>query len=308
MKKNRLLLICILLNSLSIQQIKAGEIALTFDDAPLAGSALMSGEEKTDRIIKQLKKHKVPDALFFVTTSNFQDNAKARLNRYTDAGFHLANHSHSHISANKISANDYLKDFYQSHLILNDFKNVLKFHRFPFLHYGDTPLKRSKINAGLNELSYQIGYTTVDNYEWYINARATQAADNNIDINFTQLRELYINTLWNSITFYDNIAKTHLGRSPKHVLLLHENEMAALFLGDLIEFLRNKGWEIISPQAAYNDPIAKEFSPLDLHFNNQGRVAAIAHSKGANNKELHHPSEDTKFLDAEFIRLRVFKN
>lgn len=310
MKILSLFLIFTLLNTLITlitPPLKANEIALTFDDAPLSGSVLMDADEKTDRIIGHLKKHKVTDALFFVTTSNFQSNAKDRLNRYTDAGFHLANHSHEHLSANKISANDYLKDVYQSHLILKDYNNVLKYHRFPFLHYGDTALKRAKIISGLNELSYQVGYTTVDNYEWYINAKAIEATNNNIDINFEKLRELYINTLWNSIKFYDDIAKAQLGRSPKHVLLLHENEMAALFLGDLIEFLNNKGWKIISPQTAYKDSIATEFSPSDLHFNNQGRVAAIAHSKGVDAKKLHHQSEDTDFLDAEFIRMKVFE-
>jgi hypothetical protein len=41
----------------------------------------------------------------------------------------------------------------------------------------------------------------------------------------------------------------------------------ALFLGDLIQHLEDKGWKIISSEEAYTDPIAKEIP--DVLFNNQ---------------------------------------
>ena len=70
------------------------------------------------------------------------------------------------------------------------------------------------------------------------------------------------------------MAKEVLGRSPKHVLLLHENDLAALFIKDLIKHIRESGGKIISPAEAYKDPIA-DFIPNVL-MNNQGRIAAIA--------------------------------
>lgn len=89
-----------------------------------------------------------------------------------------------------------------------------------------------------------------------------------------------MNSLWETIEFYDGIAKKVLGRSPSHVLLLYENDMAALFVDDLVAHIRLKGWEIISPIEAYKDPISRMVP--DVLFNNQGRIAAIAHSKGMN--------------------------
>ncbi len=294
--------------ALNVASASAGEIALTFDDAPLSGSAWISGTQKTEMIIKHLKDADVPGAYFFVTTANVSSDGKHRLQQYTDAGFHLANHSHSHDSLNKRDAVDYLSDFYKSHLLLKQFDNVVKLHRFPFLHHGDSLAKRQVVHSAFAELGYEVGYVTVDNYDWYINSKARSAYEEGRSLDIDQLRKLYLDTLWNAIEFYDGIAKKSLGRSPKHVLLLHENELAALFLGDLISMLQDKGWKIISPAEAYTDPIAKIEEPEKLSFNNQGRVAAIARSQGFEFKELVSEAEDEHFLDQQIIKYGVIEN
>src|SRR5690606_2491461 len=80
---------------------QAREIALTFDDAPTPDSAIMSGDERTNKLIKALKYASVRDALFFIKADYIDEKTKTRLEKYTRAGFHLANHSYSHRSANK---------------------------------------------------------------------------------------------------------------------------------------------------------------------------------------------------------------
>ena len=116
---------------------------------------------------------------------------------------------------------------------------------------------------------------------------------------------LYLEVSWWTVR-QNNLSKDYLKRSPKHVLLLHENELAALFLGDLIEHVKSKGWKIISPEAAYKDSIAN--ITKDLKFNKQGRVAALAHDKGADKKELRSKTENISYLDDLFITYKVIKN
>ncbi len=282
-------------------QTSAREIALTFDDAPLAGTALMTGAERTDKLINALKNAKVPDALFFVTTGNITEQNKSRLTQYTQAGFHLANHSHSHASAAKLGVNDYLLDAYKAHLILKDFGNRLPYHRFPYLNYGADAGAVEKLQAGLGELGYKDGYVTVDNFDWAMSSILVKAAEQNKTIDYAKASALYVDTLEQTIEFYDAIGQKTLKRSPKHILLLHENDAAALFLPDLIARLRSKGWKIISPQEAYKDPIAKQ-----KVFHKQGRVAGIAASKGVPEVELRHESENMEYLEALFKQRKVF--
>lgn len=284
----------------------SGEIALTFDDAPMPESSIMTGKEKTERIIQGLKSQGVSDALFFVTTQYINEESLKLINRYADEGFHLANHSHAHLSANKIPAEDYLLDFYRSHLMSRKLNNYLKLHRFPYLHYGSSEETRDILNDALRELDYSIGYVTVDNFDWYLNGKLIKAHEEGKKINYDQLGKLYVSVLWECIVFYDEIAKKMLGRSPKHVLLLHENEMAAMYIDDLVKHIQSKGWKIISPEEAYRDPMSSLHHSSHT-FTKQGRVASIAHSKGEDKALLRHKSENGKYLDTQIQAMNIFE-
>lgn len=299
----RFFTLCILLTPISSE---AREIALTFDDAPTPDSALMSGSERTSKLIAALKQAKVPDAMIFVKADYLNFETSNRLRQYTDAGFHLASHSFAHHSANQLSVNDYALDAYKAHLALKPFSNVLHFHRFPYLHYGKNLVDINQLQDLLTELGYKDGYVTVDNFDWYISALITKAVEEKKIVNYEKARDFYVDSLYESIEFYDAIAKKTLNRSPRHVLLLHENDAAALFIGDLIRHLRSKGWKIISPQQAYKDPIAKKFPQVVFH--KQGRVAAIASSKGIPEAELRHPSENEHYISHAFAAARIIQS
>ncbi|MES2675251.1 MAG: polysaccharide deacetylase family protein [Pseudomonadota bacterium] len=284
----------------------AREIALTFDDAPTQNSILMTGNERTEKLIAALKSAKVPDALFFIKADAINADTRPRLIQYANAGFHLANHSFSHRSAHDISTDDYLADAYRAHLLIEDLPNFLPYHRFPFLHYGKDLSSIQYFRSELRQLGYQDGYTTIDNFDWYLSALITKAADEKRVIDYDKARDFYVQTMIGSIEFYDALAKKTLKRSPRHVLLLHENDAAALFVDDLVMELRKQGWKIISPQKAYQDVIAKQF-PKTI-FYKQGRVAAIAHSKGIPETQLRHESENIGYLDKLFKDAGVATN
>ncbi len=290
---------------LLVISVNAQEIAITIDDAPRPDSKLFTGEERSAKLIENLKKARVEDVLLFVKTGNINDQSRKRLEKYIEAGFHLANHSNSHFSADKVDIEIYLEDITTAHRILEEFDNFIPLYRHPFLHHGNSREKRDRIRNHLQDLGYQIGYVTIDNYEWYMDALLQRALGEGKKVNYETLKEIYVETLWETIIFYDNIARQTLGRSPKHVLLVHENDITALYIGDLVEHIRSKGWRIISPKAAYTDSIASIIP--DVLFNGQGRVAAIARSKGWKRRTLVHEAEDENYLKELFERKNVFE-
>lgn len=292
-----------LLIALTAQFALAGEIALTFDDAPTPGSDVMDGKTRTANLLRQLHEAEVKEVLFFVSTKHVDATSEERLRAYTKAGHLLGNHSHDHQSANETTVNDVLLDAYKAHLILKQFDNVLPLYRFPYLHYGEDRESREQIAAGLDELGYSIGYVTVDNFDWYIDSLYRESVKAGKKIDKAKLGQLYVETIWNTIEFYDEIAKKSLGRSPKHVLLLHENDVAATYVGDLVRHIRSKGWKIISPKEAFSDPISQHKG--DLSFTKQGRVAALAHQSGVATEALRHPSENVEYLNKLFEQYGV---
>lgn len=276
----------------------AREIALTFDDTPTPDSALMTGAERTDKLIGALQSVGVKDVMFFVKADYIHDENRKRLLKYTDAGFHLANHSYSHRSAAQIAHDDYLSDVYRAHLLIKDLPNFLPFHRFPYLHAGKDQASVDYLQQELKAMGYRDGYVTVDNFDWLISSLLTKAFEDNKKVDLDKARDFYVKTLIRSIEFYDAIAQKTLNRSPRHVLLLHENDAAALFVDDLVIELRKQGWTLVSPQKAYQDKIAKTYPKTQ--FQKQGRIAAIAASKGVAESELRHESENEITLTEAF--------
>lgn len=293
----RVLFIILLFVSLSGQPLLAQEIAITFDDAPTSSSTIFEGMDRTTRIIEQLRSAGVPEVLFFVITKQIDSVGQARLHRYTGAGHRIANHTQSHQWIHRMGCKNYLDDISKAHELLRTMPGYVPLFRYPFLDEGRSRPVRDSIRNHLDSLGLKNGYVTIDNYDWYINTLVNRAKTENAAIDYDKLRDFYIEHIWNSIRFYDAIAQRAIGRSPKHVLLLHENDLSAMFIGDLIRYLREQGWKIISPTEAFTDPIA-EVIP-DVLFNGQGRVGAIAFSMGIPAKELVQESEDEEWLARE---------
>lgn len=273
------------------------QIAITFDDAPRPAGLMMGAEQRTAMLIQALKSANVSGAMFFATTNNLKhagEEGAKRLAQYVAAGHLLGNHSHTHQSASRLSPKDFLADITIAHQRLQQFAGYQPYLRFPYLREGSSIQSRDAIRQGLAELGLSQGYVTIDNYDWYLQALLEESLAANIPFNIQGWRKLYVDILLQAAEHYAAIAEQALGRSPAHVLLLHENSLAAMFIDDLVAALRQNGWQIISALEAYKDPIAKTLP--DTLFLGQGRVAAMAEIKGMARRNIRLYAEDEAVL------------
>lgn len=243
------------------RQAAGKRIALTFDDVPRGPGAFLSQEERTDRLIAALKAARVKQAAFFVNPGNIADpqrvGAEARIARYVRAGHVIANHSFTHPHLNATSVPDYLANIDQAEAWLKGREGRRPWFRFPFLDEGGRDkAKRDAIRAGLAQRGLKNGYVTVDASDWNMEALAVEAKQAGKTIDMDALRDLYVESHVQAAEFYDGLARNTLGRSPAHVVLLHETDLAALFIGDLVAALRAAGWEIVTADEAFADPIS----------------------------------------------------
>ena len=277
-------------------------IALSFDDVPRHAGAFFSPDERTAELIAALRRGRVRQAGFFVTTGNLERPAgvrgEARIARYVRAGHVVANHSHGHRRLSRTAAADYLADLDRAETWLRRRPGHRPWFRFPFLDEGgrDTA-KRDSVRAGLAARGLRNAYVTIDNYDWHLDALASTARREGRTLDMDALRDLYVETLVDTAAFYDRMAVETLGRSPVHVLLLHETDLAAMLVDDLAAALRRTGWEIATIDDAYRDPIAA--SEPDTWFLGGGRIAALAQIGGREPRSLVHPRTD----EAELSRL-----
>lgn len=281
-------------------------IAFTFDDVPRGDSAIMTGQERSELLISELKRAGIEGAMFFAIGRDVEnrDPDHKRLDAYRAAGHSIANHSHTHGALSNVTSEVYLADIDQAQTVLERVTDPAPYFRFPFLNEGRSVEKRDAVREGLRERGLKNGYVTIDNYDWYIDSKVNEAVKAGNEVDFGNVEDLYLATLLDTIEFYDEIAIEALGRSPAHVILLHENDLAAMYVADLAYELKRKGWQIISAEEAYKDPIA-DMEP-DTLFLGQGRVAAIAHAMGLHPaRELIHEAEDEDWLDEAFERHEI---
>ncbi|HWH22523.1 MAG TPA: polysaccharide deacetylase family protein, partial [Allosphingosinicella sp.] len=236
-------------------------IAITFDDVPRAPGGFMTPEERTELLIQALSQAKIQQAAFVVTTGNldkpFGRGGEERIAAYAAAGHVIGNHSHSHRRLSQTPAAEYVADIDRAQAWLRNKPGYRPWFRFPFLDEGGKDMaRRDAVRAALAKRGLRNAYVTVDNYDWHLEALAAQATREGKVMNLEALRRLYVDVLVDTANFYDRMAVETLGRSPAHVLLLHETDIAALFIGELASALRANGWQIITADEAYRDPIA----------------------------------------------------
>lgn len=281
------------------RSLSARTIAITFDDATLPDGPLFDGAERTRRLIDALDKAGVEEAMFFVTTGNVErEGGTQRIRDYAAAGHALANHSHSHDWLHQTAADDYIADLDRAIARLAEFDGVEPYYRFPYLDEGRDLEKRDRLREALRERELRNGYVTVDTWDWYLVNLTQEARAADIEIDLDNLQDLYVDVITRSTLYYDAMAERTLGRSPHHVLLLHENDLAALFIDELVAVLEASGFRIIPATEAFADPIAGR-EPDTLYLG-QGRIAALAHEAGADPASLPSPTENEDYLRRRF--------
>ena len=281
-------------------------IALSFDDAPRAPGTFLSEEERTRLLMANLAEAGVDQVVFFVNPGRIDGaDDEARIAAYVAAGHVIANHSatHPHLSQTDVAA--YLADIDAAEEWLKGRERYRPWFRYPYLDEGrQDKAKRDAVRQGLAQRGLSNGYVTVDASDWFYEGAAKRAAAEGREIDREALRDLYIQTQVDAAEFYDQLARQAIGRSPAHVILLHETDLNAMWIGDLVRALEAKGWTIVSADEAYADRFG-DFAPVYDTRSAQGSLTEmVAWEKGlpaprwyrGNNTDLAQEWFDTRVL------------
>lgn len=241
-------------------------IALTFDDVPRGPGAFYTPEERANRIIAALRAGGVEQAAFFANPGRIapRSDAAARIAAYAAAGHAIANHSWSHRDLQSVSATAFLVDIDKAEGWLKRQPNYRPWFRFPGLNQGGRDsVKRRAVVDGMTARHLQIAWVTVDGSDWNIERQTMAAKKAGKPIDEAALRNLYVETMVQSADFSDALMRRVAARDVPHVLLLHENDLAARYLGDLIAALKRDGWTIVTADSAFADPLYDQKGDFD---------------------------------------------
>lgn len=253
-------------------------VALTFDDAPRSAGAFLTLDQRTVKLIAALHRAGVRQAAFFVNPGSLADDPDGadRLTDYVVAGHVLADHSYSHPALSKLTAAAYLADVDRAEGWLKGREGYRAWFRYPFLDEGGTDkAKRDAVRAGLKARGLRNGYVTVDGSDWQLESMtiAAKAAGHRIDM--AKLRRFYVDQMMQGVeAHYANAQKVFGAKQPIHVMLMHETDIAALFIEDFVKALKAKGWTIVTADAAYADPLGRTIpDPASANGTLTGQIA-----------------------------------
>lgn len=235
-------------------------IALSFDDVPRARGAFFTPEERTKRIIAELKKARAPQAVFFVVPGHIGHDdgvdGEKRIAGYVAAGHVIANHSDSHTRLSETETTAYIADIDAAEAWLKGRPGYRPWFRFPYLDEGGRDkTKRDALRAALAQRGLRNGYVTAESSDWRLEALAADAVREGKAVDRRALGALYVRWHVAAADFADALMRQAIGRPPVHMMLLHETDLAALHIGDLVRALRKDGWTIVSADVAYADPV-----------------------------------------------------
>ena len=277
-------------------------IALTFDDVPRNAGAFLTEDERTTRLIDGLERAGVEQAAFFVTTGNLDQTTGGaeRIARYVGAGHVLANHTHSHPHLSEVSADAFLADIDRASAWLAQQPSNRPWMRYPYLDEGrDDRAKREAVRAGLAARGLSNGIVTIDASDWHYDDLATQAKAAGQPIDMEALGELWVESHVQSAEFNDDLARRVLGRSPAHVMLLHEADVTALYVADLVAALRANGWSIITADEAFADPLTRMLPDVPSA---QGTITEMVAWERGLPEPRWYPRNNQRLAAAEFNR------
>lgn len=240
------------------QAAAAPEVAITMDDFTQPDGGEAAAEKRNEAILSALRAHSIKAAIFVAGRNVDTALGQRLLKRWNDEGHIIANHTYSHRFYPDSDFRQYSADILRCHALIKDFRQFRPLFRFPYLKEGQTAGQRDQMRSFLAENGYKNGAVTIDASDWYIDDRLRKRLDADSKADTSGYRDYYLRHILDRSKYYDDVSRRGLGRSVKHTLLVHYNQLNALFLGDILDQYKRKGWKLIDAAHAYTDPVFSE--------------------------------------------------
>lgn len=277
-------------------------VAFSFDDAPRHAGPLLPLARRASMLVDGLRTAGIEQAAFFVVSGNIARHPGSAgpswIGAYTGAGHVLGNHSDTHRALSHVDPDTFVADLDRARERLAHLHGYRPWFRYPYLDEGDdAPEARRRVRAALQERGLSNGYITIRCGDHVLDDLASRAYASGRVLDMTALLTLYVESVLGAAEFYEAVARRALGYSPVHMLLLHETDLNALFVPDLARGLRDAGWQIVTADEAYRDPLV---DPGPAYRAGSGRVAAWGLRAGMRPADLVCPPVEPATLARRF--------
>jgi len=287
----------------AIERKPATQFSITMDDFYWRNPVRQTAQERNQSILDTFNKHSIKAAAFVIGRNVEQQEGKDLIAAWDKAGHVIGNHTYSHreFNAPDVDVEAYEQDILRAEALLKGFPRFQKYIRFPMLKEGDTAAKRDRMRAFLAQHGYLNGHVTIDNSDWAVDQRLTARLKKEPNANLKPYREFYLEHMWARAEYYDSLARRVVGRPVKHTILTHFNLLNGLFLDDVINMFKAKGWEPIDATDAFTDSVF--LAQPKVVPAGESLIWSLAKEKGTIAKTLRYPAEDAVYENKRMDKL-----
>ena len=281
-----------LLLSLSASLSMAQALSLTFDDG-LNPEQFPKAAEWNQQLLEGLQQAGITAMVFPSLARTGGDAGLALIQEWGLQGHAVGNHTASHksLASPQVSLRDFIADVQRAEASLRSMPNWTPMLRFPYLKEGDTLAKRDGMRRWMLSAGYRAAPVSIDASDWYYNQIHAAWLAQDRPEQAKRVKAAYIRHMLDRASYYDQLARQVMGRSPAHVLLLHTNGLNAEALPELVQALAARGWRFVSPLEAFQDPLyttAIDSLPA-------GESVIWASAKLQQQSGLRYPAEDAPY-------------
>ena len=262
---------------------QAKTVAITVDDLPYewydASHKLEAADARqaalgNQKILGALARHKAPVTGFVNQLKVEQlgtEQGTAMLKAWTRGSFDLGNHLYGHEDANELSVQQIQEEIVRGEATIVPLMKAAgkkpEFLRFPYNHTGDTKERHDAIAAFIAKRGYRLAPCTIDNTDWEFAWAYVKMLAKHDEAGMAKLRAAYLAYTSAEIDYYAALNKQVLGYEPPEIMLLHDNQLNALMMDDVLALFEKKGYRFVSLAEAESDAIYKQ---PDTHVTSNG--------------------------------------
>lgn len=240
-----------------VNHSSARELVLAFENT-LQDSTSLDAMARSQMLVRNLATAGVPQAMFLIKTEYMGDKNSGRVALYSDKGHLLVNAGHNHSLVSKSDLYAYEIGILKANRILEQYPGYKKHVHFSTLHeIGDSGIQRG-LTDFLIERDYRPAFTGFNNsrgIDNYIDQLYQKKISKNRPVNMSALEKAYVELMVQPLQRQDEYLFNMLGYSPRQVLVIQENDLAAYFVVALVDELVARGWTMIAAEKAMDDPI-----------------------------------------------------
>lgn len=244
----------------------AREIVLAFDNT-LAPSSSLDGTARTKMLINSMARADVKQAMFLIKSKTITANTIDRMMYYDETDQLIVNAGHNYSLLHRAKSYGHPIDIMKAESALEPYVNYHKHITYPYLESGGDAELLQQLQRYLVEHQYFPVYVTTQVHDEYMNQLYQARIETGRTVDIRALEKAYVQMIMDKVLAYDANAYLKLGASPRQVLLLNENDLAAYCIIGVIDALNEKGFSVIAPKKVFTDPVVNPYFVSNFTIN-----------------------------------------